>query len=149
MYITTPYLISDSEVFFFFILAAKREVDVRIVTPHIPDKNYVFFMTRSNYANLIKDGVNIYEYKPGFIHAKMFLSDDKYATVGSINLDYRSLVHHFECGCYMYKVDALKNIKTDFNEIFDKSIKIDIKDTKYKGFKKLIAEIMKVFSPLL
>ena len=149
LYITTPYLISDSEVFGALRLAAKRGVDVRIVTPRIPDKKYVFFMTRSNYENLIKDGVNIYEYKPGFIHAKMFLSDDKYATVGSINLDYRSLVHHFECGCYMYKVKALKSIKMDFNDIFDKSIKIDIKDTKYKGFKKLIAEIMKVFSPLL
>lgn len=149
LYLTTPYLVCDGEVLDALRLAAKRGVDVRIITPHIPDKKAVFFMTRSNYSNLIKDGIGIYEYKPGFIHSKMFLCDDKIATVGSINLDYRSLVHHFECGCYMYNAKAIKDIKYDFKDILSKSIKINRKDAEYKYLKKVAAETMKSFTPLM
>lgn len=94
LYITTPYLICDHELLGALRIAAKKGVDVRLITPHIPDKKAVFWMTRSNYKVLLEDGVRIYEYTPGFIHAKNFVCDDKFAVCGTINLDYRSLVHH-------------------------------------------------------
>ena len=98
LYITTPYLICDHELLSVLRIAAKKGVDVRLITPHIPDKKTVFLMTRSNYRALLRDGVKIYEYTPGFIHANNIICDDKFAVCGTINLDYRSLVHHFECG---------------------------------------------------
>ena len=102
VYMTTPYLIIDNELTQAIENAALRGVDVRIITPHIPDKKLVFGMTRSSYADLLKSGVRIYEYKPGFIHAKMYVCDDMTAMIGTINLDYRSLVHHFENGVWLY-----------------------------------------------
>jgi cardiolipin synthase len=98
MYMTTPYLIIDNDLCQSIENAALRGVDVRIIVPHIPDKKLVFGMTRSFYHRLMKSGVRIYEYKPGFIHAKSYIADDDYAMIGTINLDYRSLVHHFENG---------------------------------------------------
>ena len=95
LYITTPYLICDRELLNALCLAAQKGVDVRIITPHIPDKRTVFWMTRSNYQVLLNAGVRIFEYTPGFIHAKNFVCDDKFAVCGTLNLDYRSLVHHF------------------------------------------------------
>ena len=114
LYITTPYLILDDNLQTALINAAKRGVDVRIITPGIPDKKIVFRVTRSYYQTLIKHGIRIYEYTPGFIHAKNFLVDDKCATVGTINLDYRSLYLHFENGIYLYNNKILKDIKKDF-----------------------------------
>lgn len=149
VYITTPYLICDFEILNSLCLAAKKGVDVRIIVPHIPDKEMVFLMTKSSYEMLITSGVNIYEYTPGFVHAKNFVVDDLYATCGTINLDYRSLVHHFECGVWMYNVDAVLSMKNDFLNTIDMSEKITLKKAKLKGIKKLFAEIMKVFSPLL
>ena len=96
VYMTTPYLIIDNELCGAIENAALRGVDVRIIVPHIPDKKIVFQMTKSFYHRLMKAGVRIYEYEPGFIHAKSYVSDGKYAMIGTINLDYRSLVHHFE-----------------------------------------------------
>ena len=87
---------------------------MRVITPHIPDKRAVFLMTRSNYRALMEDGVRIYEYTPGFCHAKNWVCDDRFAVCGTINLDYRSLVHHFECGVWMYDVDAVGEMKADF-----------------------------------
>lgn len=148
VYITTPYLICDYEVLNAISTCAKKGVDVRIITPHIPDKKTVFWMTQSNYEELINNGVKIYEYTPGFIHAKSFISDDLYATCGTINLDYRSLVHHYECGAWMYNTNCIKDMKEDFLETQSKSKEITKKDSKLKGIKKLVAEVMKVFSPL-
>ena len=149
LYITTPYLICDNELLNALRLAAKRGIDVRIITPHIPDKKAIFLMTRSNYYNLIKDGVKIYEYKDGFIHAKEFVCDDIFATCGTINLDYRSLTHHFECGAWMYKKNCIKDMKKDILNTIDKSIEIDLKNAKLKGWKKLLAEFMKIYTPLM
>lgn len=148
LYITTPYLICDREILSALRIAAKKGVDVRIITPHIPDKRTVFFMTRSNYTALIEDGVKIYEYTPGFIHAKNYVCDDKFAVCGTINMDYRSLVHHFECGAWMYDTDCIADMKADFLHTMERSCKIDKNKAVMKGWQRLIAEIMKVFSPL-
>ena len=98
VYIFTPYLIIDNEMMTCLCLAAKNGVDVRIITPGIPDKKLVFLLTQSYYEQLIDAGVKIYEYEPGFLHAKSFVCDDEVATVGSINLDYRSLYLHLSAG---------------------------------------------------
>lgn len=148
IYITTPYLICDYEILNALCISAKKGVDVRIITPHIPDKKTVFLMTRSNYENLIKNGVKIYEYKPGFIHAKNFVCDDIFATCGTINLDYRSLVHHFECAVFMYNTKSIKKMKKDFLDTEKISIEMTLEKSKLKGFDRLIAETLKVFSPL-
>ena len=103
----TPYLIITDEMTHALTLAAKRGVDVRIITPGIPDKKMVYSVTRSFYHNLVKHGVRIYEWTPGFCHAKMSVADDKMATCGTINLDYRSLYHHFENGCFLADCDAV------------------------------------------
>ena len=149
VYITTPYLICDNELLNALRLASKRGVDVRIITPHIPDKKVILLMTRSNYYNLIKDGVKIYEYELGFIHAKEFVCDDIFATCGTINLDYRSLTHHFECGAWIYNMDCIKDMKNDILKTFEKSIEIDLETAKLKGWKKLLAEFVKIYTPLM
>jgi len=113
IYIFTPYLIIDNEMMEGLSLAAKSGVDVRIITPHIPDKKLVFILTRSYYSQLVDAGVKIYEYNPGFIHAKSFVCDDEVAVVGTINMDYRSLYLHFECGVWMYKSKAVMQVKND------------------------------------
>ena len=107
VWLYTPYLIVDDAMIQALCLAAKRGVDVRIVTPGIPDKKFAYWLTQSNYSALIQAGVRILQYTPGFIHAKCFLSDDEIATVGTINMDYRSLYLHFENGVFMYKNDAV------------------------------------------
>lgn len=148
VYITTPYLICDYEMLNALCMCAKKGVDVRIITPHIPDKKTVFLMTQSNYEILLQSGVKIYEYTPGFIHAKQFISDDIFATCGTINLDYRSLVHHFECGTWMYNAECIQDMKKDFIETQNISEEITENKAKLKGWKKLITEVMKVFFPL-
>lgn len=149
LYITTPYLICDHELLSALRMAAKKGVDVRLITPHIPDKKTVFLMTRSNYRVLLEDGVRIYEYTPGFIHAKGFVCDDKLAVCGTINLDYRSLVHHFECGVWMYGTDCIPAMKADFLETAARSQQVAPDDRLLRGWQRLLAELMKVFSPLL
>ena len=150
IYITTPYLIIDNEFITSLSIAAKSGVDVRIVTPYIEDKWYVHIVTRAYYAQLINNGVKIYEYKPGFIHSKTFVSDDEVATVGTINLDYRSLYLHFECGVYLYKTKSVLEIKQDFLNIIEKSKLITVEDTKnIKWYTKFLRAILRVFSPLL
>ena len=118
VYFMTPYLIITDEMNHALGLAAKRGVDVRIITPGIPDKMIVYGCTRSYYANLVRHGVRIFEYAPGFLHAKQCVSDGKVATCGTINLDYRSLYHHFEDGCLLYDCDAVWDIKRDFDHTF-------------------------------
>jgi len=117
-YLVTPYLIITDEMRHAMCLAAKRGVDVRIVTPGIPDKKIVYSVTRSFYNGLVKNGVKVYEWTPGFCHCKMSVADDEIATCGTINLDYRSLYHHFEVGCIMYDSPAVLDIKKDFDKTF-------------------------------
>lgn len=150
VYIMTPYLIVDSETLTALTFAAKRGVDVRLILPHIPDKKTIFAMTKSNYRELIEAGVRIYEYTPGFVHAKVFLSDDKHAVVGSINLDYRSLYHHFECAAYLYKVSALTDIKEDFRDTMGKCREITMEDVRKESLPtRITAALLKVLAPLL
>ncbi|MEG1991844.1 MAG: cardiolipin synthase [Acetivibrio sp.] len=150
VYIYTPYLIVDNEMISAITLAAKRGVDVRIVTPGIPDKKMVYWMTQSYYSQLTHSGVKIYQYTPGFIHAKCFLSDDEVATVGTINLDYRSLYHHFECGVWLYRSSACQALKKDMQEVFAVSQYIDEKWMKGKKVSmKLLGPLLKLFAPLL
>ena len=112
----TPYLIITDEMTHALCLAAKRGVDVRIITPGIPDKKMIYSVTRSFYHGLVKNGVRIYEWTPGFCHAKMSVADDCMATCGTINLDYRSLYHHFENGCFMADSPAVLSIRNDLEE---------------------------------
>ncbi len=117
-YFSTPYLIVTDQMVSSMTLAAARGVDVRIITPAIPDKKYTFAITRSHYRLLVKGGVRIYEYTPGFIHAKQCVSDDMVAVCGTINLDYRSLYHHFEDGVLMIGCSAVADIRKDFESLF-------------------------------
>lgn len=150
VYIYTPYLIVDNEMMTALCLAAKSGVDVRIITPHIPDKKLVFLLTQSYYSQLIDAGVHIYEYTPGFVHAKCFLSDDKFGTVGTINLDYRSLYLHFECGVFLYKTKAVEQLKEDFAQIFPICTEItkEFCDSRpwYVNFMQIL---LRLFAPLL
>ena len=148
VYITTPYLIIDSELLQALENAAIRGIDVRIITPHIPDKKLVFLMTRSHYSSLINAGVKIYEYENGFVHAKTYLSDDETAIVGTINMDYRSLVHHFENGVWIYKHKVIEDIKKDFLCTQEKSIKFERNMLKENLFQRFVRAMVKVFSPL-
>ena len=150
VYIMTPYLIIDGEMQTALQFAARRGVDVRIIMPHIADKDLVFAQSRSHYKELITSGVHIYEYTPGFMHAKVFLSDAKKAVVGTINLDYRSLYHHFECGLYMEEVSAIADIEEDFLKTFKKSQRVTLEDIKgYSFFMTLTGKVLKLFAPLM
>lgn len=149
VYIFTPYLIIDNEMKTSLVLAAKRGVDVRIVTPAIPDKKMVFRLTRSYYEPLIKAGVKIYEYTPGFIHAKSYISDDKIGVVGTINMDYRSLFLHFECGTLMIGCEALQDLKKDCLQTIAQSREIRHEDCRRGFFGLLFDSVLRVISPLL
>lgn len=150
VYITTPYLIIDNEMVTALSTAAKSGIDVRIITPHVPDKWYVHAVTRAYYEVLVESGVKIYEYIPGFIHAKTFVVDDVYGVVGTINLDYRSLYLHFECGTWMYRMDCVKQMKEDFLKTLEVSRQITLEDCrKVKWYRKLGRSILRVFAPLM
>jgi len=148
--IATPYLILNKEMENAICNAAKSGVRVRLLTPHIPDKKTVFELTRANYKMLLRSGVEIYEYTPGFVHAKMFVVDGRIATVGTINLDYRSLFLHSENGCLLYETDSIKDIVQDFEDTFRISEKFNLE--KYNATpakKKLLRVILKIFAPLM
>ena len=150
VYICTPYLIVDNEMVTALSLAAKSGVDVRIITPHKEDKWYVHILTRAYYEELIKVGIKIYEYEPGFIHSKTFVCDDEIGIVGSINMDYRSLYLHFECGTWLYKSSTIKDIKKDFLKTQEISIPITLEDChKVKLTTRLLRAILKLFAPLM
>lgn len=149
VYMMSPYLIIDNELCQAMENAAMRGIDVRIITPHIPDKKVVFVMTRSYYKRLTEAGVKIYEYEPGFIHAKVYLSDDKYAIVGTINLDYRSLVHHFENGVWLYKHQVIREIREDMDSTMGQSILMTGKLLEENLPNRLTRALVKVLSPLL
>ncbi len=150
VYIMTPYLILDHEMENAFAHAAKSGIDVRIILPHIPDKKIAFYIARTYYPKLLAAGVKVYEYKPGFIHSKTFLCDDKIATVGTINLDFRSLYLHYECGCVFYKKGGIADIRKDFEETFAKSIAVN------RDYYELIplwqraaGRLLRIFGPIL
>ena len=130
VYITTPYLIIDSSMIESLKLAAKSGIDVKIITPHIPDKWYVHPVTQYNYTELLEAGVKIYEYTPGFIHSKIFVSDDSVATVGTVNMDYRSFIMHFECGVWMCDTKTVGDIKEHFNTLLLKCEEMTVKKMK-------------------
>ena len=149
VYITTPYLIIDYDLTEDIKNAAMRGVDVRIVTPFIPDKKLIQIVTRGAYPDLLEAGVRIYEYTPGFIHSKNVISDDELAVVGTINFDYRSLVHHYENAILMYQTETIADIKQDFEGLFDISKEISLETLQNSWYQRLLKEIMQLFAPLL
>ena len=150
VYIMTPYLIISDTMQSALTTAAKSGVDVRIITPHVPDKRYVHTLTRSYYECLIEAGVKIYEYTPGFIHSKVFCVDDEYATVGSVNLDFRSLYLHFENGVLLYKADAIPAIRADFDETFDQCHLVSLVECRAVPLPtRLFRSLLRMFAPLL
>lgn len=150
IYIFTPYLIVCSELMTSLKLAAKRGVDVRIVTPAIPDKKSIYKMTQSSYKELLLSGVRIYQYTPGFIHSKTLLVDGRLASVGSINLDNRSFYHHFECGALIYDCEAISDVKRDMLDTFAESEEIDIPWCRRNVSRvTVLGAILRLLSPLL
>lgn len=149
VYIATPYLVPDNEMASSLKLAAESGIDVRIITPKIPDKWYVHLVTRSNYAQLMKSGVRIYEYTPGFIHSKLVVSDDETAIVATANFDYRSFYMHFENGVYMYKSTAVMQAADDYRKTLAESEEIALGDVNLGFFKSVLCCILKLFSPVM
>ena len=150
VHIMTPYLILDGELEQALCYAAQRGVDVKLILPGIPDKPYALAVAKSHYGELMRAGVKIYEYVPGFVHAKVFVSDDQKAVVGTINLDYRSLYHHFECATYMYRTPCIPEIEKDFQETLAKCHPIipgsEENDSLYY---RLVGPLLKTIAPLL
>ncbi|MGT2865625.1 cardiolipin synthase [Streptococcus fryi] len=150
VYIMTPYLILDSELEHALRFASERGVDVRLIMPGIPDKKIPYYLAKTYYGSLLSSGVRIYEYTPGFVHSKVFLSDGIKGVVGTINLDYRSLYHHFECATYLYKTDCLEAINDDFIQTFRLSREITWLDWRQRPFyQKVIGVLIKMIAPLL
>ena len=150
VHIMTPYLILDNELETALKFAAERGIDVRIILPGIPDKKAAYSLAKTHYRSLVRSGVKLYEYTPGFVHAKLFVSDDEKAVVGSINLDYRSLYHHFECATYLYKVPAITQIEEDFLATQEKCAPVTEETIRNeKRFYKMLGGVMKLVAPLM
>lgn len=150
IYMESPYLIIGNEMMVSLCNAAKQGVDVRIITPHIGDHWYVHAMTRSNYLQLIESGVRIFEYTPGFIHAKVFVCDDQLAVVGTANMDYRSLYLHFECGALLYRTPAIETIYKDFLATQERCEEITLEHCKRTPWYRRAGRVLlKVFAPLM
>lgn len=149
VYLTTPYLIIDHATLMALSSAAKAGVDVRIITPHIPDKKIIFELTRAHYQQLLEAGVQIFEYTPGFIHAKVFAVDDRYGTVGTVNMDYRSMFLHFENGVALYDSSSILDIKKDFFETQSISCRVNLEDCKNIALpRRIFRALLRVFAPL-
>ncbi len=150
VHIMSPYLIIDQTMMTALTFAAKRGVDVKLILPHIPDKKFAFALAKSHYRELITAGVRIFEYTPGFVHAKVFTSDGEKAAVGTINLDYRSLYLHFECAAFLYRVPEIARIEEDFQATLEKCQEIRLGDLKKESLL-LRAEgwLLKVLAPLM
>lgn len=150
VYIFTPYLIPDNEMIKSLQNAAKSGVDVRIIMPGIPDKRIVFWLSQSYYEPLLECGVRIYQYTPGFLHAKCFVSDDTVATVGSINMDYRSLYLHFECGVWMYQSAAVGKVKEDMLQTIAESEEINMDFCRKRpAIIRPFLGVVRLFAPLM
>ena len=150
LWIMTPYLILDDKMISALCVAAKTGVDVRIITPGIPDKWYVHAVTRANYEPLTEAGVRIFEFKPGFIHSKVCLADDRYAVVGTVNMDFRSLYLHFEDAVYLYDSPAVSQVAQDFEETFPVCREMTYARCRHVHFyQRILRALLQVFSPLL
>lgn len=149
VYINTPYLIIDSEMRSALITSAKSGTDIRITVPHIPDKKIAFALTKAFYSELAKHGVKIYEYTPGFVHAKSLVCDDKYVVVGSSNMDYRSFYLHFECDAFVYNKDFALSLKKDYLQTCDVCEKITKDKIKTNFILETYRSILRLFAPLM
>ncbi|MDR1029270.1 MAG: cardiolipin synthase [Treponema sp.] len=149
VYINTPYLVVDDNLLSALTLAAKSGVDVRIITPHRWDKKILAIASRSYYRQLIAAGVKIYEYAHGFNHSKTFVSDDQVATVGTTNLDFRSLYLHVECGVCIYESQAVASIKQDFLETLPNCHQITLDDCARNAFQRILPDVLRLFAPLM
>ncbi len=150
LWISTPYLVIDAEMTATLKLAAANGVDVRILVPGIPDKKMVYQVTKSNYQPLIEAGVRVYEYTPGFIHGKVFLSDDENALVGTVNMDNRSYYLNYECGVWMRKTGCLQDIRKDFESMFEVSHEVTLAECRsVKWPVRFYRDVLKLFSPLI
>ncbi len=150
VYIMTPYLIIDDMMTSALCMAAKSGIEVCIITPHVPDKWYVHDVTQYHYLDLLNSGVKIYEYTPGFIHSKVYLSDDSIATVGSVNMDYRSFVFHFECGVWIDDKKTALDIKHHFREVLAVSKEINLRNWRKRSiFIRIKQAILHIFGPFM
>ena len=150
VHIMTPYLVPDQELLQALCYAAKRGVDVKLILPHIPDKKYAFALAHSYYRRLMKAGVRIYEYTPGFVHAKVFVSDDIRAVVGAINLDFRSLYLHFECAAFLYGMPEIQAIEDDIRSTLPKCQLVTPFDVRHdKWTRKAVGQLMRLVAPLI
>ncbi len=150
VHIMTPYLILDEETVDALTFAAQRGVEVKLILPHVPDKKYAYWLARTHYRELISEGVEIYEYTPGFVHAKVFTSDDEKAVVGTINLDYRSLFLHFECAAYIWKNPVIKDVELDFQSTLKQCRKMSLQDCKeYNTIYKVFGQVLRLIAPLM
>lgn len=150
IYIMTPYLILDSETQTALKVAAEMGLDVRIMTPGVPDKKYVYEVTRANYQSLLESGVRIFEYSPGFLHSKNMLVDDSLAIVGTCNLDYRSFFLHFECGAWMYESKAVYQLRNDFDETFEVCREVTLDEmAQVSVAHRLGRSVLSAFAPLM
>ena len=150
VHIMTPYLILDGEMETALKFAAERGVEVVLVLPGIPDKRIPYALAKTHYASLMESGVKIYEYTPGFVHAKVFVSDAREAVVGTINLDYRSLYHHFECATYFYGTGCIEGIEADFDSVLEKCRQVTMETVRNeKCLVRLAGCLMKAAAPLM
>ena len=150
VHIMTPYLIIDNEMLDTLTHVAKTGIEVSIIMPHIPDKWYAFAVAKTFYKDLIQSGVRIYEFTPGFVHAKSFVSDDDTAVVGSINLDYRSLYLHYECGVFIYDNPVVHKVEQDFQETLRQCHLITLDDVKkINPFMMLCGRVLRLIAPLM
>ena len=150
VYIMSPYLILDGEMETALKFAAERGVDVRLVLPGIPDKKAPWALAKTHYSSLLASGVKIYEYSPGFVHAKVFVADDKEAVVGTINLDYRSLYHHFECAAFLYDTPCISDIRADVEATMARSALVEKHFMEHEKLSiKLLGFLLKAIAPLL
>jgi len=145
----TPYLMLGDALFDAFIRAAERGVDVRLLLPGIPDKPLIFRLATTYFEDLLKAGVKIYEYTPGFVHAKAFLSDDKIGSIGTVNLDYRSLFLHFECNSIFYKADILKTLKADYMATLEECREVTLDSLNRGKMHRSVNGLLRVAAPLL
>lgn len=150
VHIMTPYLILDNETIETLCFAADRGVDVKIILPHVPDKKYAFWLAKSYYKELLLAGVKIYEYIPGFVHAKGMVADGRFAVVGSSNFDFRSFYLHYECGLLMYRNSAIGEVEQDMQKTLSRCKEVILEDLKYEnGIVKLVGKVLRLVAPLM
>ena len=150
VHVMTPYLILDNELEQSLKFAAQRGVDVKLILPGVPDKKTAYSLAKTHYRYLVEAGIKIYEYTPGFVHAKVFVCDDEKAVVGTINLDYRSLYHHFECATYLYRTPCIREIEADFRSTLAKCREVTPDTIRHERlFYRALGRLLKFIAPLM